>query len=51
MVINCKINLVLTCSANCIITNSTGAGTFVITDTRLYVPIVMVLTQDNAKLL
>ena len=30
--INCEINLILTCSSTCVITNSTGAGTFVITD-------------------
>ena len=36
--INCEIDLILTWSSTCIITNSTGAGTFAITDTRLYVP-------------
>ena len=35
----------------CIITNSTGAGIFAITDTKLYVPVVTLSTQDNAKLL
>ena len=33
------------------ITNSTGVGTFVITDTKLYVPVTILSTQDNAKLL
>ena len=28
-----------------------GAGTFVITDTKLYVPVDTLSTQDNAKLL
>ena len=36
--INCEINLILTLSSTCVITNSTGAGAFAITDTRLYVP-------------
>ena len=35
----------------CVITNSTGAGTFKITNTKLYVPVVTLSTQDNAKLL
>ena len=30
---------------------STGAGTFKITDTKLYVPVVTLSTQDNFKLL
>ena len=38
-------------SSNCAITNSTGAGTFKITDTKLYVPGVTLSTQDNSKLL
>ena len=49
--INCEINLILTWSSTCIITNSTGAGRFVITDTKLYVPLVPLSTPDNAKLL
>ena len=48
---NCEINLILTWSSTCVITNSVGAGRFVITDTKLYVPAVTLLTQDNAKLL
>ena len=32
LLINCEINLILTCSSTCVITNSTGAGTFPITD-------------------
>ena len=35
----------------CVITNSTGAGTFEITDTKLYVPVVTLSTKDNSKLL
>ena len=49
--INCEVNLILTWSSTCVITNSTGAGTFETTDTKLYVPIVTLSTQDNSKLL
>ena len=49
--IYCKINLILTCSSSCVITNSTGAGRFTITDTKLYVSVITFSTQDNAKLL
>ena len=38
--INCEVNLILTWSSTCVITNSTGARTFEITDTKLYVPVV-----------
>ena len=49
--INCEVNLILTWSSTCVITNSKGAGTFAITDTKLSVPVVTLLTQDNSKLL
>ena len=49
--INCEVNLILTWSSTCVITNSTSAGTFGTTDTKLYVPIVMLSTQSNPKLL
>ena len=49
--INCEVNLILTWSSTCVITNSTGAGTFEITDTELYVPVVTLSTKENAKLL
>ena len=49
--INCEVNLILTWSSTCIITNSTGAGTFEITDTKLYVLVVTLSTKENAKLL
>ena len=49
--INCEVNLILTWSSTCVITNSTGAGKFKITDTKLYVPAVTLSTQDNSKLL
>ena len=38
--INCDINLILIWSSACVVTNSTGAETFSITDTKLYVPVV-----------
>ena len=49
--INCEINPILTWPSTCVITNSTGAGTFVKTEIKLYVPVVILSTQDNAKLL
>ena len=49
--INCEVSLILTWSSNCVITNSIGAGSFEITDTKLYIPVVTLSTQDNAKLL
>ena len=49
--INCEVKLILTWSSICVITNSTGAGRFAITDTRLYVPVVTLPTQENARLL
>ena len=49
--INCEVNLILTWSKDCVITNSEGLGKFATTGTKLYVPIVTLSTQDNAKLL
>ena len=49
--INCEINLILTLSEDCIISSATGKAKFKITDTKLYVPVVTLSTQDNAKLL
>ena len=49
--INCEVNLLLTWSKDCVITNSTGEGKFAITETKLHVPVVTLSTQDNAKLL
>ena len=49
--INCEVNLFLTWSKDCVITNSTGEEKFAITETKLYVPDVTLSTQDNAKLL
>ena len=47
--INCEVNLILTWLSTSVITNSTGTGTFKITDTNLYVPVVTLSTQDNSK--
>ena len=47
--INCEVNPILTWSSTCVITNSNGAGTFAITDTKLYVPVVSLSTQENTK--
>ena len=49
--INCKINLILTWSDNCVLSNNIKAKRFAITDTKLYVSVVTSPTQDNAKLL
>ena len=49
--INFEVNFILTWSSTCVITNSTGAGRFTITDIKLFVPIVTLSTEDNAKLL
>ena len=49
--INCEFNLILTWSEKFVLSNDTKARTFTITDTKLYVPVVTLSTQDNAKLL
>ena len=41
----------MTWSSTCVITNSTGAGAFAITDTKLYVPAVTLSTHENTKFL
>ena len=46
-----NVDIILTWSSTCVITNSTGAERFAITDTKLFVPVVTLSTQDNAKLL
>ena len=54
LLINCEINLILTWSANCVVISNNVANqnaTFAITDTKLYVTVVTLSTQDNAKLL
>ena len=51
LLINCEVNLEFTWSKDCVITNSTGEGKFQVSETKLYVPIVTLSTQDHAKLL
>ena len=49
---NFEINLILTWSASCIIVYTDDANknaTFAITETKLYVPVVTLSIQDNAK--
>ena len=51
--INFETNIDLNWSKNCIIVATAVANQgalFSITDTKLYVPIITLLTQDNAKL-
>ena len=49
--ISCEINLKLTLSANCIISNYAGATRFSITDIKFYLPVAAASTQRNAKVL
>ena len=50
--INCEVNLILTWSSTCVLI-ATGVqnqnATFAITDTKLYVPVVTLSTQENTK--
>ena len=48
--INCKVELSLSPDLNCVLSNLVRNSTFTITDAKLYVPIVTLLTEDNAKL-
>ena len=50
--INCEVNLILTWSSRCVliaINIQNQAATFEITDTKLYVPVVTLSTQENTK--
>ena len=50
--INCEVNLILTWSSNCVLVATAiqnQAATFEITDTKLYVPVVTLSTQENTK--
>ena len=54
LLINCEINQTTTCLANCFIIADpvdSEVPTCAITDTKLYVPVVTLSTEDNAKLL
>ena len=52
LLINCEVNLILTWSSTCVLI-ATGIQnqnpTFAITDTKLYVPVVTLSTQENTK--
>ena len=48
--INCKVELSLKWYKNCILSSAGTASTFAITDTKLYVPVVTLKIEDNAKL-
>ena len=51
LLINCKVNLILTWSGNCFISNAAAnqAKIFGITDAKRYVPVVTLSTVDNGK--
>ena len=52
--INCEIELILIFSEDCVIISTdinNQVPTFTITETNLYVPVVTLSTQDNAKLI
>ena len=52
--INCEVNLILTWSSTCVLVATDVANqnaTFEITNTKLYVPIVTLSTQENTKFL
>ena len=52
--INCEVNLILTWSSTCVLISTVFPNqnaTFAITDTKLYVPVVTLSTQENTKFL
>ena len=52
--INCELNLILTWSTNCVIVSTdveNQNATFQISDTKVYVPVVTLSTQDSSKML
>ena len=49
--INCEINLTLIWSANSVISEDDRETTLATTDTKLHIPVVILSTQDNTKLL
>ena len=48
--INCKIELSLKWYENCILFSAGTAATFTLIDTKRYVPVVFLETEDNVKL-
>lgn len=51
LIINCKINPILTWKANNVVSATTGATKFPISDSKLYVPVVTSSNRDDSKLL
>ena len=51
LLINYEINLILSWSEDCVISSANGRGYFKIKNTKIYVPVATLLTQDYAKLL
>ena len=49
-IINCEVELWFTCHPSCVMCTLAGASTFTITDTKLYVLIITLSTEDNTKL-
>ena len=50
LLINCKVELSLDSSENCILSTGGKTAIFTITDTKLYIPAVSLLAEGNAKL-
>ena len=51
LLINYEINLTLTWSEKCVLSNDTKVTPFAMNDTKIYVPVLTLSTQDNAKIL
>ena len=49
--IHCEVELILTWSKNWVISSVTGETKFAIAETKLYVPVITLSTDDDAKLL
>ena len=50
LLINCKVELSLTWNENCVLSNEDDSSVFAITDAKVYVSIVTLSVEDNAKL-
>ena len=48
--VNSRVDLSLSWNENCILTSFAGNTTFAITDAKLYVPVVTLSAEDNARL-
>ena len=49
--INCEINLILTWSEYCVLTNNPTNATFKITGIKLHVPVITLSTENDKKFL